>query len=170
MRKTILLFFCLFAGILSAQNENNKWTFGGSAGIMGGFGDQSNFGVSLTPRAGYKASEQLELGMTAGYNLQNSRFFSSTIFGIGPFANYYFGRNFFLGAQFQGYIITQKIKAENRRIGTHEPALFIGGGYMQQVGNRTFMQFGAQYNVLWRENSSVFSTGFAPQIGVVYGL
>lgn len=165
---SLLLSFFLIFGF--GQSENNKWTFGGNAGIIGGFGNGSSFGVYLTPKAGYKISESLEMGLTAGFNLQNSSYASYTIFGIGPYANYYFGRKFFLGAQFQEYIITQKIKALDRRFGSQEAALFIGGGYIQQIGPRAFMQIGGMYNVLWKESSSVFSTGFAPQVGIVFGL
>ena len=39
---------------------------------------------------------------------------------------------------------------------------------MTRVGNNAYMQLGAMYNVLWKENNSIFSSGFV-QIGVVFG-
>jgi hypothetical protein len=41
---------------------------------------------------------------------------------------------------------------------------------MTKVGNNIYMQIGAMYNVLWKQNSSIFSSGFTPQVGVVFGL
>lgn len=174
MKKIILSLVLFFSMNLSAQvngaSSFGKWTFGGNAGIYGSFGTNSSFGFSISPRAGYKLSENLELGGIAGFSYQNSEFYSTTLFGIGPFLNYYFARNFYAGAQFQEYIVTQKLKETNVRSGSDEAALYIGGGYMTRVGNNAYMQFGAMYNVLWKENSSIFGSGFVPQIGVVFGL
>lgn len=41
---------------------------------------------------------------------------------------------------------------------------------MQQIGNNSFMQIGLMYNVLYKENSSVFSGGLIPSVGFVVGL
>jgi hypothetical protein len=41
---------------------------------------------------------------------------------------------------------------------------------MQRIGNNSFMQLGLMYNVLWKERSSVFSSGLVPNIGFVVGL
>jgi hypothetical protein len=49
----------------STQIGNSKWTFGGNAGISGGFGSNSGFGISVAPRVGYKISENVEAGISA---------------------------------------------------------------------------------------------------------
>ena len=90
--------------------------------------------------------------------------------GVGPFANYYFGRNFYLSGMFQEYFINQKNKYENVKYDTNESALYLGAGYMQRVGQHVYMQIGGMYNVLYDENKSAFSGGFVPNIGIVYGL
>lgn len=176
MKKLILTIILLFSIGVSAQISdsmplgNGKWTMGGYAGINGSFGTYSSFGVSISPRVGYKISENFELGGMASYSWQNSSLYSTSLFGIGPFANYYFSRNFYVGAQFQEYIVTQKLKETGKRTGRDEPALYIGGGYMTKVGNNAYMQIGGMYNVLWKKSNSIFSSGFTPQIGVVFGL
>jgi hypothetical protein len=38
------------------------------------------------------------------------------------------------------------------------------------MGNNSYLQIGGMYNVLWKQNSSIFSSGFVPNIGVVFGL
>lgn len=90
--------------------------------------------------------------------------------GVGPFANYYFARNFFLSGMFQEYFVNQKDKINDIKYSTDEAALYLGGGYMQKLGNRVYMQIGGMYNVLYNKDKSVFSGGFIPNIGIVYGL
>ena len=176
MKKLILSLLFLSSTLIFAQMSESssfnsgKWTFGGSAGINGTFGTYSTFGVSIAPRVGYKISENLEFGGISSFSLLNSDFYTTTLFGIGPFANYYFARNFYATAQFQEYIVTQKLKSTGDRSGKDEAALYLGGGYMTKIGNNIYMQIGAMYNVLWKENNSIFSSGFTPQVGVVFGL
>jgi hypothetical protein len=38
------------------------------------------------------------------------------------------------------------------------------------MGNNSYLQIGGMYNVLWKQNNSIFSSGFVPNIGVVFGL
>lgn len=168
MKKLILAFSVLITSLVFAQNS--PWTFGGSFGINNRFGANSGFGVHISPRAGYKVSENLEIGMTAGIDWQNSSYSYSTLFGTGPYANYYFGRKFYLSSQFQEYIINQNIKSTDTRVGYNESALYFGGGYIQQINTHTYLQIGVLYNLLWKETSSIFSSGFTPNIGIVFGL
>ena len=170
MKKLTFTFFLFIFSFSFAQTSTNKWTFGGSLGLNGGFGSNSTFGVHISPRVGYKVSEDLEVGMTAGVDWQNSSYSSSTLFGIGPFANYYIGRKFYLSGLFQEYVINQKIKSTDTRVGYDEAALYFGGGYVQQINAHTYLQIGAMYNVLWKENNSIFSSGFMPNVGIVFGL
>lgn len=91
-------------------------------------------------------------------------------FGVGPFVNYYFARSFFLGANLQQYFINSEEKYTGYKFDKDETALYLGGGYMQSIGNNAFIQFGVMYNVLWKERSSIFSSGFVPSVGFVVGL
>ncbi len=90
--------------------------------------------------------------------------------GIGPFANYYFGRSFYASGLFQHYFVNMKDKTFNGTANVNENALYLGGGYMQRLGERTYMQIGAMYNVLYNSNTSIFGGGFVPNVGIVYGL
>ncbi|CAA7195116.1 hypothetical protein [Chryseobacterium potabilaquae] len=147
---------------------NNKWTFGGGIGI--GFGSNSAFYLQASPRVGYKITDDLEGGVVGSVSWQTSNSFKSTMFGVGPFMNYYIGRSFYLGANLQQYFINYKDKYYDYSTNEQETALYLGGGYMQRIGNNSFMQIGLMYNVLWKENSSVFSSGLIPNIGFVVGL
>lgn len=152
------------------DGKTNKWTFGGSAGFGGSFGNGSGATVYITPKVGYKITNDFETGLAGNFSWNNSEYFSSTILGIGPYANYYFGRSFYISSLFQEYFIHTKDKFYKETYSTNEAALYLGAGYMQNIGNGIYMQFGVMYNVLYDNETSIFSSGFVPNVGVVVGL
>lgn len=175
MKKFIIPLFILISGSLFSQvsigaspENNNRWTFGGGIGV--GFGSQSSFYLQASPRVGYKLTEDLEGGVVGSVSWQTSDYYRSTMFGVGPFLNYYIARTFYVSANFQHYFINYKDKYYDYKMNDEESALYLGGGYMQRIGNNSFMQLGLMYNVLWKENSSIFSSGLVPNIGFVVGL
>ena len=178
MKKILLLSMIISGFFLNAQigtstqigGENSKWTFGGYAGLGGAFGNGGGVSLYVTPRVGYTVTENLETGLASNLTWSNSKYYSSTMIGVGPFLNYYFSRNFYLSGMFQEYFINQKDKVNNLKYSADEAALYLGGGYMQRLGNRTYMQIGGMYNVLYKKDKSVFGGGFIPSVGIVYGL
>ena len=178
MKKILLLSMIISGFFLNAQigtstqigGENSKWTFGGYAGLGGAFGNGGGVSLYVTPRVGYKVTENLEAGLASNLTWSNSKYYSSTMIGVGPFLNYYFSRNFYLSGMFQEYFINQKDKVNNLKYSADEAALYLGGGYMQRLGNRTYMQIGGMYNVLYKKDKSVFGGGFIPSVGIVYGV
>ena len=178
MKKILLLLMIISGFFLNAQigtstqigGENSKWTFGGYAGLGGAFGNGGGVSLYVTPRVGYKVTENLEAGLASNLTWSNSKYYSSTMIGVGPFLNYYFSRNFYLSGMFQEYFINQKDKVNNLKYSADEAALYLGGGYMQRLGNRTYMQIGGMYNVLYKKDKSFFGGGFRPSVGIVYGL
>ena len=179
MKKFILLSLLSAGFSLHAQigtstpisETNSRWTFGGSAGLGGSFGSGGGgTSIYLSPRVGYKLTENLETGLATNFTWSNSEYYSSTTIGVGPFVNYYISRNFYLGGMFQEYFFNQKDKFYNLKYSGNEAALYLGGGYMQKIGDRAYLQIGGMYNVLYKKDTSVFGSGFIPSIGVVFGL
>ena len=175
MKKFIIPLFVMISGILFSQvsvgaspESTNRWTFGGGIGV--GFGSQSAFYLQASPRVGYRLTNDLEGGVVGSVSWQTSDYYRSTMFGVGPFLNYYIARTFYLSANYQHYFINYKDKYYDYKTNAEEDALYLGGGYMQRIGNNSFMQIGLMYNVLWKENESIFSTGLVPSIGFVVGL
>ncbi|MGN7708487.1 hypothetical protein [Chryseobacterium sp. 22543] len=175
MKKIIISMMLIISGSVFSQvsvgtpvQENSKWTFGGGIGL--GFGSNSAFNLSASPRVGYRLTDDLEAGVVGSVSWQTSNSYKSTMFGVGPFVNYYFARSFYVGANYQHYFVDYKDKYYDYKYNTEENALYLGGGYMQRIGNNSFMQIGLMYNVLWKQNSSVFSSGLIPNIGFVVGL
>lgn len=150
--------------------ENSKWTFGGSAGLGGSFGGNGGTSIYLSPRVGYKLAENFETGLAGNFTWTNSKYYSSNMIGVGPFMNYYIARNFYLSGMFQQYFFNQKDKYSHLKYSGDESALYVGGGYMQRIGNGAYMQIGGMYNVLYKKDESVFDGGFVPSVGVVFGL
>lgn len=175
MKKFIISVFLLISGSIFSQvavgtspENNNRWTFGGGIGV--GFGSQSTFYLQASPRVGYKLTDDLEGGVIGSISWQTSDYYRSTMFGVGPFLNYYIARTFYVGANFQHYFINYKDKFYDYKMNQEESALYLGGGYMQRIGNNSYLQLGLMYNVLWKEDSSIFSNGLVPNIGFVVGL
>ncbi|ASK31274.1 hypothetical protein CEY12_14685 [Chryseobacterium sp. T16E-39] len=176
MKKIIIPLMLMFSISIFSQvsvgtpsvAETNRWTFGGGIGL--GFGSNSAFSLQAAPRVGYRLTEDLEGGVVGSVSWQTSNYYRSTMFGVGPFVNYYFARSFYVGANLQHYFINYHDKFYDYKDNREETALYLGGGYMQRIGGNSFMQLGLMYNVLWKENSSIFSSGLVPNIGFVVGL
>lgn len=175
MKKITLLILLSFSSTAFSQvavgtptAETNKWTFGGGLGV--GFGSNSYFNLQVAPRVGYRLTNDLEAGLIGSVSWQTSDFYKSTMFGFGPFVNYYFARSFFVSGNLQHFFINYEDKYYDFKNNQQETALYLGGGYMQQIGNNSFMQIGLMYNILYKENSSVFSGGLIPSVGFVVGL
>ncbi len=71
---------------------------------------------------------------------------------------------------YQHHFINLKNKISNEKYSTNEPALYLGGGYMQRLGSNAYMQIGGMYNVLYNKDKSYFSNAFVPNVGIVFGL
>jgi len=175
MKKITIAMMLILSGSVFCQvsvgttpQEMNKWTFGGGIGL--GFGSNSAFYLQASPRVGYRLTDDLEGGVVGSVSWQTSNSYKSTMFGVGPFVNYYFARSFYVGANLQHYFINYRDKFYEYKVNGEETALYLGGGYMQRIGGNSFMQLGLMYNVLWKEQSSAFSSGLVPNIGFVVGL
>ena len=165
----------LFLGVMafsqisfSQAEKSNRWTYGGNVGL--GFGSNGYFNLQLTPRVGYRVADDLEMGLLGSLSLQTSKFYKSTVVGVGPFANYYIGRSLFISGNFQQHFINYTDKYSNQKLNRDESVLLLGGGYMQKVSEGSYFQVGLMYNVLWKENSSIYSSGLVPSVGFVVGL
>ncbi len=177
MKKLLFLLFIGYCVSAAAQisaatqiSDNSNWTFGGYAGLGGSFGSGGTTSVYISPRVGYKITPAFEAGLAGNFNWSNSRYYSASTVGVGPFANYYIGRNFYLSGMFQEYFFNQKNKIAGQKYSGDEAALYLGGGFMQRIGDRAYMQVGGMYNVLYDKEKSVFGGGFVPNVGVVFGL
>lgn len=179
MKRILLAFIFLVASHFAiAQSPNildpayqssrpNPWTYGGNIGV-----NYNTYGwvVELSPRLGYKITEDLELSAVVNGSLFHTEYYRNLSVGVGPALSYYIGRTVYLNSTYQHYFVSQKSKSTNKSYNVEEDALYLGAGYMQHLGGNAYMQIGVSYNVLYKKDRSIFSTGFIPSVGVVIGL
>lgn len=175
MKKLLLFIISLtLSSTIYAQTDqnqplNNNWRFGGGLGLS--FGNNGYFGFNVSPSVGYMIANNLELGATAGYQYAKDDYAKLNLFNAGPYVNFFPVENLFLRANYMYYTGKQKYNERynyNYETNLDESALWLGAGY-QSSGPVRF-QAGVMYNVLYKENESIFSSGFQPFMGVSIGL
>ncbi|CAM3332939.1 hypothetical protein [Empedobacter stercoris] len=175
MKKLLLFIISLtlsstiYAQTYQKQPLNNNWRFGGGLGLS--FGNNGYFGFNVSPSVGYMIANNLELGATAGYQYAKDDYAKLNLFNAGPYVNFFPVENLFLRANYMHYTGKQKYNERynyNYETNLDESALWLGAGY-QSSGPIRF-QAGVMYNVLYKENESIFSSGFQPFMGVSIGL
>ncbi len=96
MEKLIQLVICMFfMSSVCAQIEKGTYMLGGSTNASILLRDGSNtIDVNIEPRLGYFINNSLAIGSLLEVSLNmRSDAYSSTIFGLSPFARYYFGKS-----------------------------------------------------------------------------
>lgn len=174
MRGILLLSCLLFTGLGYSQigigsssiNKQNNWRVGG--GVAMNFGDHGAFALNVSPFIGYELSPNLEGGVTTGYQYSKYRDQKQNLFSVGPYLNFYPIQSLFLRTQFEYFTGSVKIKNSSYSTSFDESALWIGGGY--RTGGRVQMYAGIMYNVLYKENKSLFSEAYQPIVGISIGL
>ena len=149
----------------TSVNEG-KWRVGGGVGL--GFGNNGYFGFNISPYVGYAIAPRLEGGVTAGYQYGKNDYMKQNLFSVGPYANYYIMDQIFLRGHYEYFTGSQEITSSNMEYDFDESALWLGGGY--QSSGRVRFQAGIMYNVLYKENESIFSSPIRPFGGIAVSL
>lgn len=139
MKKLFISLLILISGLSFSQitvetptAETNKWTFGGGLGV--GFGSNSYFNLQVSPRVGYRLTKDLETGLMGSVSWQTSDFYKSTMFGLGPFVNYYFARSFYVSGNLQHFFINYEDKLYDFKSNQQETALYLGADICSKSG------------------------------------
>ena len=158
-----------FGGDLYAQEykppSQNKLSdrifFGGGLGLQ--FGDVTL--IDISPMVGYRITDKLAAGVTLTYKYykyKNYPYYSNSpsydlkanIYGGSLFSRYFLFENLFAQAEFE-YLL-YSFDDYNRNSGSSSytksvktidlPSFFLGGGYRQPIGGRTFFTITVLYN------------------------
>ena len=132
------------------QNFGERISFGGNFGL--GFGSITY--VNLSPRIGYKFTEEFTGGL--GYIYQYISYdksvygfpFQSTTYGGSVFGRYRFLETFFATAEFQSLNLPKFDLDLNQRGRIDIPVLFVGGGYLQAIGEKSYISFSVLYDII----------------------
>lgn len=175
MRKFICLFILSISltGFCQEMTKEDyspsKWRLGGGLGL--GFGSNGYFGFAISPFVGYAVLPELETGITTGYQYSKWDHSRQHLFNFGPYLNYYPIPALFARAHFEHYTGSNEYDYSyggSDKYNFDESALWVGAGY-RSVGKVQFYA-GLMYNVLYQNDSSLFSSGFRPIVGVSVGL
>lgn len=134
----------------------DKFFFGGNIGLQFGYYSY----VNISPVVGYRISERFNAGvgityiyMSAGPNV--AHLFGGKMFGQGMIWNGIFGHLEYEIINYPNILVTGGLGRNNAN------AIFIGPGYQQNFGRRSFSQIMLLYNVIYDRNNSPYSTPFA---------
>lgn len=174
MRYILLLSCLLLSGFAYSQigigsssvSQQEKWRVGG--GVAMNFGDHGAFALNVSPFIGYEVVQNLEAGVSTGYQYSKYRDVKQNLFSLGPYINFYPIQSIFVRAQYEYYTGNTKFKHLDQSSSFDENALWIGGGY-RSTGRVQFYA-GIIYNVLYKEKTSLFAEAYQPIVGVSVGL
>ena len=172
MKTKILPFILLFSIVTFSQfkDTNGQWVFGGNLGIGGG--SNGGFGINISPEVGFRFNNGFEIGAKVGYNYNKNDFFKSNFGNVGPYINYTILQSVFLRAQYEylfGTVSNETIGGQTFDDKISENALWLGGGYQNNISQNIRYNIGLMYNVLYDEETSVYPTGLYPIAGVSFG-
>ena len=171
---TILLGFLTLSCIFQlAAQENQPYIspkvsdrifFGGNFGLQ--FGDITLIDVS--PMVGYRITDKVAAGISFNYKYYHDKKFfynqysnsfmemTSNIYGASIFGRYYFVENLFAHIEYE-YLIYSYDNYRPNSVGisyskstetVNVPGLFLGGGYRQPIGGRTYFTITILYNIM----------------------
>jgi hypothetical protein len=164
MKKSILMFLLLCGITCIAQeppqrtlrnSSGEKWTdriyLGGNIGLQ--FGSQT--AVEIAPVVGYRITEEFSAGIGGKYIYYKltdpilTEPFETNIYGGSVFAKYLVLENVFLYSEYE--VLNMEVFEPpyyNKIIRENIPALFVGAGYRQMLGDNSFLDLMLLYNVI----------------------
>lgn len=151
---------------VSRQKTPNPWRVGGGMGLS--FGDHNYFAVRVSPFLGYRITRDVEAGLSVGYQFSKRHSYKQHLFNFGPFLNYYPIENVFIRVHYEYYTGNNKHKTRKSTYSFDENALWLGAGY-RSSGPVQFYA-GLMYDVLYKNDSNVFTNGLRPIFGVSFVL
>lgn len=174
MKNTLIFINLLLISFGLAQENNaqepNRWRLGGGIGLS--VGSDEYFALSVSPTVGYAITPQLEGGVSVGYQYASNSFYKQNLFNFGPYLNYYPVNFLFLRGHFEQFTGNTKFKfisdINESKDNFNESALWLGGGY-RSPGPVSFYA-GIMYNVLYKEDDSIFDSGLRPILGISISL
>lgn len=145
------------------MNSQDNWRVGGNLGLS--FGSNDYFGFGISPFVGYQFTKNIEGGVTIGYQYAKWKEYKQNLFSVGPYLNYYPVDFLFIRVHYEYYTGNEKYRNTSVKRAFDENALWIGGGYSSNSGPVRFY-VGLMYDLLYKSDSSVFSSGLRPIAGV----
>lgn len=173
MRLVISFLLLLMPGILLGQSNNSsdeadedvfsslpfkkRMYIGGE--LTAYFGTENLF--MIAPLAGYNLTKDFSVGIGSRYIWMNSRVwnYNHHIYGASVFARYLIADVVILHAEFEKINVEYYSTFEGRNRRRWIDVGLVGGGYQQNLGERSYLQFLILYDVI-NDRNSPYSTAF----------
>lgn len=149
---------------LTAQNNNNSFwdnvRFGGGFNV--GFGNNYTT-IAISPSAIYDFSETFSSGLSVSYLYSKNKTFNSTanVYGASAISLFNPFDRFQLSAEFEELNIN--LNNSFNQNSYWNPALYFGAAY--RTGG---VSIGLRYDVLYKENKSIYSSALTPIFRVYF--
>jgi hypothetical protein len=155
------------------SEDGNFWDnvrFGGNIGLQ--LGNPTYIllspSIAYVPQADF-LDEKLMIGLGATYIYSKVKYadvsYSSNIYGGRIFGRYLITDNIFAYTEFESLNAPYYINISNDR--TWVNSFFVGGGYQQNIGNRSGFTVSILYNLAWTPNNIIYSSPWNIRFGVV---
>ena len=164
---SILVALVLLPKLGSAQEDTNPFwqqvQFGGGLGVSFGNG---NFSGTISPSAIYNFNSYVAMGPSLIFSYQSNDVFNATLYGGSWITLFNPIREIQLSAEIEQLRVHTEVK-NNFDILIKDnfwnTALFLGAGY--RAG---FVTIGLRYNVLYKDDDSVYATAWNPFVRVYF--
>ncbi|EDM45598.1 alpha-ketoglutarate decarboxylase [unidentified eubacterium SCB49] len=169
LHKKIFIIITLITTTLSfSQNENSQGRFIDNVSFGGGFGlnfGNGIFSASVSPSAIYNFNDYVSAGPSLIYSYQSSDFFKTSLYGGSIIGLFNPIPQIQLSTELEQLRVNQTIKSAGGDFDEDfwNTAFFVGAGY--RANNITI---GLRYNLLFKDNESVYTDAWAPFIRVYF--
>jgi len=147
------------------QEWKEKTTWGGNAQLWIG---NSTF-ILLSPTIGFLPMKNINLGLGVIYNYTSYRSqygeYSQSIFGGHSYVRYLIGESYFVQAQYDR-LYQPDLLSINPKAKTWVDYFLVGGGFMQNIGERTALMSSIMFYVN-PEPLSIYQSRFIIQFGLM---
>ena len=165
LKLVTVVFFFAVAHHSSAQNTNvidessgfkDRVFVGGNFGLS--FGDVTN--IQIAPIVGYRVTNELSLGLGPQYQYSRIKLvgnddLTSNNYGLNVFARYNLPEPFFLQAEYEYLNFEFFTTPDLNTFRESFSSILVGGGIIQPLGGRAFINLTALYNLSYDANEVI---------------
>ncbi len=149
------MFSSFFAAAQETESEakksklKDKIYYTGNIGLSLG----NNTNIMINPLIGYRVTEKYSAGIGINYQYVSNTVTDIHVYGGSVFNRYILTPEIFAHAEYETLTYKSDIIGEGTSGATTFPALLVGGGYRQSLGQRVSASAMILYDVLQHENS-----------------
>lgn len=138
--------------------------FGGNVGFQLG----TSMFIDLSPLVGYHVTDRFSTGLGITYRYVKFGTYQASTYGARVFARYLFTSHLFAHAEYENLNTPVYVRATNDYQKEWVPGIFVGGGFTQQIGQRSFFNLLLLYNLAYDQAKSPYSSPLVIRLGFFF--